>query len=409
MQTELIKRKPLMRIIPLLGLPLSLIFMGCGASSSSKNSANNGQIQCNPNVTSSFAIRTIPTDGSTPIILRDLNLVNPSSCVNLEAVSLNECGDFLSTISPDLWTVDENLAYLNSNAAQAEICFHRGGTLANMPSPIEFTSANQSALINVSVEWTPQKINDLFRWYKADSFKPLNDNILVGQSSSRWSDFSLSNQYAGMATSGREPRYKNTGAFPIVQICGSSAGCAGVSQNQHLRIGSSFAEFANTDLTLFYVVARKNVNVNYLLVNQSNGNNTGTFFGWVSNTQFRMGLSGPSGANQVTATIPAYSGTPEFEIWTGRLGTVNNVENPGLRIYLNHAELAANTNVVTQQVTATTIPYVGTQRSEHSSANFEVAEIIVYKRALTSIERCQVDRYLSQKYNLTLAVNCAVQ
>jgi hypothetical protein len=409
MQNEGIKGKPTVKKSFLILLILPFLFLGCGASSGSKNSANNGQIQCNPNVTGSFAIRSVPTDGSSPLILRDLELVNPSSCVNLEAVSLNECGDFLTTINPDSWTVDENLAYLNSNAARAEICFHRGGTLANMPSPVEFSSANQSALINVSVEWTPQKINDLSRWYKADSFKPAIENLLVGQTSIRWSDFSLSNQYAGMAASGREPLYKNSGGFPVVQICGSTAGCAGVSQSQHLRIGSSFAEFANTDLTLFYVVARKNANVNYLLVNQSNGNNTGTFLGWVSNTQFRMGLNGPSGANQVTATVPAYNGTPQFEIWSGRLGTVANVENPGLRIYLNHAEVAANAAVTTQQVTATTIPYVGTQRSEHSNAHFDVAEILVYKRALTARERCQVDRYLSQKYNLTLAVSCAVQ
>ena len=390
----------------LISLLLAFVLVGCGASSGSKNSANDGQIQCNPNVTGSLAIRSVPTDGSTPQVLRDLNLVNPSSCVNLEAVSLNECGDFLSTMNPDSWTVDENLAYLNINASQAEICFHRGGTPANMSSPIEFSSANQSALINVSVEWTPQKISDLFRWYKADSFKPAADQFPIGQSSSRWSDFSLSNQYAGMAAAGREPFYKSSGAFPIVQICGSAAGCSGVSQSQHLRVGSSFAEFANSDLTLFYVVARKNANVNYLLVNQSNGNNTGTFFGWVSNTQFRMGLNGPSGSNQVTATIPVYSGSPQFEIWSGRLATVSNVESGGLRLYLNHAELAANTSVTTQQVTVTTIPYVGTQRSEHAGANFDVAEIIIYKRALSSTERCQVDQYLSQKYGLNLAVSC---
>jgi hypothetical protein len=71
--------------------------------------------------------------------------------------------------------------------------------------------------------------------------------------------------------------------------------------------------------------------------------------------------------------------------------------------------LAANTSLTTQQVTATTLPYAGTQRSEHSQASFDVAEIIVYKRALTTIERCQVDRYLSQKYSIALSVNCAIQ
>jgi len=64
--------------------------------------------------------------------------------------------------------------------------------------------------------------------------------------------------------------------------------------------------------------------------------------------------------------------------------------------------LAANTSLTTQQVTATTLPYAGTQRSEHSQASFDVAEINVYQRALTSKEHCQVDRYLSQKYSLVI-------
>jgi len=135
--------------------------------------------------------------------------------------------------------------------------------------------------------------------------------------------------FPGVATAGRLPRFSSSVfSVPTIEFCGSAAGCAGVSQSAHMRTSSSFADYAGSDLTLFVNVARANGNRNYLLVNQSSGNNTGIFLGWISSTTMRFGLNGPSGTPNFDVTVPTYAGPPALELWTVRLNSGSSAEMP---------------------------------------------------------------------------------
>jgi hypothetical protein len=244
----------------------------------------------------------------------------------------------------------------------------------------------------------PTDVPELTRWYSAASYLPIADGTVVGLNGvSPWLDFgAAATPYNAYALTGREPRIKTT-LFPqpVIEICGISGGCTGtVAMNTHMRTAPSFTEYADNDLTLFVVAARANGNRNYLLSNQSIGNNTGTFLGWVSGTVMRFGLAGPGGTPAITATVPDYGGTPTLEVWTARLNTGGDTYQPGMSLYLNGVLVGSDANVTQKPAAVTTIPYIGTQRSDHNNAHFYVADWVYFKRALPQTELEKIHAYL---------------
>ncbi len=387
----------------------SLLFALTACSGGGSNSATPGKDTrngtCKKGVPNSIALSLT---NSNAVALTNLNFTSPTNCPSIYAIALDECGTVLNNeITPDIWTLNPNLGYLESTAnSRATICFNKGATATPSSLDIQYSTFTKSTPLNVT--WAPSTISNLIRWYRADSYMPIADDTTVGVNTvSNWTDLSPS-AYNSYAANGREPKiYTSAFIKPAIRICGKSTltGCTGITNNQHLRIASSFDTFATTDLTLIYVAARANSKVNYLLVNQSNGNNTGTFLGWTSNTQMRFGLAGPGGSPNLNATVPAFNGTPTPEIWMARLNSGSSTDGLGMQLYLNNSLLASNATV-TQQSSQVTIPYIGTQRNDHNDAQFYVFEVILYNRALSPSEQCSVQSYLAAKYGLTLAPGC---
>lgn len=387
-----------------LGVILLLsINLACSSETSTKAEESTVGQACQSGVPSKLVFLNSNAAGSVP--LSDFQIQDPKACVSFFSAIADDCGQVVAAVDADSWIVDSTVGHVQSHSAnQANICFNQGQPIGKS---IQFSVNGEVANLPVSVNWTPAKVNSLFRWYKADQFLPKESNVVVGQSSSPWLDLSMSSDFFNStAAANREPRFlKQMFSQPTLRICGVSGGCSATS-NQHLRIASSYASFANTDFTIYYVVARASSTANFLLVNQSNGNHTGTFMGWISNTQFRVGLAGPSSGPSVTVNIPGYSGVPQLEIWSARLNTGSDPVDRSLRVSRNNQILASDSSIQSQQATAVTIPYIGTQRSDHNGAHFYISEVIIYKKAVSNSENCEIQKYLSSKHEVTLDVPC---
>lgn len=339
----------------------------------------------------------------------------------LYVAELDSCGNFLSNPSDVTWALN-NLTYgylSTTSGSTADLYLNKNATTTGQTVDVTVTKASPSLTKTVSfqVAWTPKNIANLIRWYRVDSYMPsTSDGALVGnQGVSDLPDYqnvgTAYNAYSVNAAppTDRRPSF-NTSLFgkSVLVFCGSTTGCSGVTANTHLRTASSYADYAGTDLTIFFVGARANANKQYYFVNQSNGNNTGTFLGFTSNTTFRFGITGPAGgSNFVQATVSGYAAPPALEIWTGRLETADPMSAlKGLRLFRNGAQVASNSAVISQQATATTIPYLGTQRNDNNNSQFYLGEFLVYNRALTSTELCQVHTFLNNKFSLGISNPC---
>jgi len=281
---------------------------------------------------------------------------------------------------------------------------------------VTLTSDAQGKLgrIPIEVKWSITDTPNLLRWFRVDEYVQTADNTALGVDNvTEISDFttaaatSSNPPFPALSPTGRAPMLRKTVfSRPVLQFCGVNAGCSGISLNSALRVGSNYNHYAARDLTFFYVVARNSTATQHFLVNQSNGNNTGIYLGYINDTTLRFSLTGPTGATRVSATVAGYSGTPALEILTARLDTSAGSTLPGLRLYRNASVVASDPAILSQQAAATTIPYIGTQRTDFDNGNFYLAETAHFTRALSEAEMCKIHRYFDQKYPLGLSITC---
>ena len=124
-----------------------------------------------------------------------------------------------------------------------------------------------------------------------------------------------------------------------------------------------------------------------------NASHHNLFFGFSANHKALFGHYG----SKTTISVPNYS-TPIARIHTGILSSVD-----GRSFWLNGGDTADQTNVNGTHLIA--LDDAAIARSGLSSAHFyggDVAEIIIYTRALKKEERQSVENYLSEKYNIAI-------
>ncbi len=300
--------------------------------------------------------------------------------------------------------------YLSSSSgSDTQLNLTLFATLTGAPVRLSAALGSLAAQTDLTVSWTPASTSGLLRWYKADSLMPLSDDVIVGESGSTpVKDLSRNAAaYDATASTNREPLFYASTSFssrPLLRFCGGLTTCSPTSLNEHLRIGSTYADFAATDFTLFIVAARANASSNYYVSNQIAANNTGIFLGYTSNTNLRFSLAGPGGTPSLNLARPAYSGSPALEILTARLDTNALSPQPGMQIYLDGGLAIDDSSVSVTQASAVTLPYLGTSRNENNSSSFYVGEFLFYTRALDSAELCAIHSYLNVKFNLELTL-----
>ena len=366
-----------------------LLFQAC-TSESSKSTAEG----CNP---SPAALVFRQGAQNQENVVQSLVLQDPD-CEIFSLATRSGCGELSTSLEADTLNLSSTYGFVSRlDDSKVEVCFNKGATPPDNPTALTANYLQWSSSVSFLIKRTPTDIPDLYRWFRPEAYLPATDGTRVGIGGvNPWADLNnTSPAYNANASGGREPIFRSDVlGEPALEICGVNAGCAGVTSSQHMRVASSFNDLSGTDMTLAVVVARANGNANYLLSNQSSGNNTGLFLGWTSSTNLRFGLQGPGGSPQFNVTVPAYSGAPEFEVWLVRINTVGAISEMGLSIFRNGVLMAQDPNWTQQPIPAVTIPLIGTQRSDHNNSRFFVRDFLYYKRALTDTEVARLSQYL---------------
>lgn len=326
---------------------------------------------------------------------------------SISVATFDDCGNSVETVEPaTLVSSHPAVRVAQIGPSSSEIRFEQGAADGVVLSA---TYGALTASLPVDVRHSVATVSQLNRWYRVQSMSTLAHGALIGTSTSLLPDLGASaSSFAGNASVGREPRLDlNTFSKPTLQFCGVSAGCAGVTSNSHLRVGSNFSEYAGSDVTVVTVVARANNQVNQFLTNQSNGNNNGLFLGFTSNTNLRFGLAGLGGNPQVNATVAGFSGSPSLDLIVARLNTSGASAPTGLSLRLNGVAVGQNSSVMSGMVSNTLIPYVGTQRSDQNAGRFFLGMIAIYKKALTDTEVCSIETALNREFSLGLSNLCS--
>ncbi|MFC1659029.1 LamG-like jellyroll fold domain-containing protein [Pseudomonadota bacterium] len=202
------------------------------------------------------------------------------------------------------------------------------------------------------------------------------DNPADSSDISTWSDKSGNGNHATQATSTKQPLYSTLNN--VIAFDGSS---------DELEVDYSFLN-SNTSYTVIIVEGRKSgKESNYPIGCATYATNEALHFGYRYNTTFRFGQY----YNDVDGTVPAYT-SQKFNIM---IGLYDNFV--GHFLCKNGTELASNSDVV---------GFI-TIRPGRIGSNFgsnfydgDIAEVIMYNRALSDVERQEVEAYLSDKWGI---------
>lgn len=213
----------------------------------------------------------------------------------------------------------------------------------------------------------PRNINGIRAWWDANQFPTLADNTTI----STWRD--LAGRGFDLTTATGTPKYRTAiiNGKPVIRFDGSTRlTCANVLNTK-------------TSFTAFAVLAPRstvwNIPIEQGLSDfsyESTGSLTGRFYAGGTG-----GAMGPSDAvqNVFQYTTMLANGTQLRQWKNGVAGTaVNFTGNTG-----------------------TSILCIGSRSNNSFFSTFDLAELIIYDRALTTTEREQVEAYLAEKYGFT--------
>ena len=217
-------------------------------------------------------------------------------------------------------------------------------------------------------------------WLRADQGLPTSN----GSSVSQWSDVSGSGNNAMQGTAGNQPTVQTSqvNGNPAVRFDGSDDYLS-VPDNLGLR-PSNITAFVvakatvATNQALYFAKTSTNLNDGFGVVRLASGANAGLYF----NT------------SSTAASVVQPTGT--FSILSGRYN--------GQQIRFSTNGGTPVTTTASGTITTTTAPlYLGSRGGSGNKFTGDIAEVILFTRALSDAERQQVESYLYQRYNLGVA------
>ncbi|MDY0169807.1 MAG: autotransporter-associated beta strand repeat-containing protein [Thermoguttaceae bacterium] len=194
----------------------------------------------------------------------------------------------------------------------------------------------------------------------------------------QWADRSGNDRHAAAAGSTRPAASANPLAHDLTVV-----GFNGT--NQILGVDLSF--MAGSEYTIFAVEGRTADGNRYYLGTTPGATNQGLHVGYRTDTQYTLAQHG----NDLTVNVAGYSGTQEFTVWTNML----DLGVGQTTIHRNGLLLGTRANT-TPMLTADN----GRVGSGHGSQWFhgDLGEIVIFDRALTTVERQAVEAYLQAKW-----------
>ena len=262
-------------------------------------------------------------------------------------------------------------------------------------------SGTESALDSMNEINQPNSISGLAMWLKADSITGLNDDDAV----SNWPDSSGNNRYAAQSTSSYQPIYKTNvlNGQPAIRFDGADDALPIMDSNPQ----------SMTSISMFIVhqIDSGATGTSYYpLILGGDGNTTGQYLGFETQNSY----SGSSAdivdvfagyGNDARATLKNEAAFGSWKMWS----TVSQNTVFNTKMYVNGAPATMSTTGTDQNLAVKISTTAGdnwgniggTRYSIYPTAyKGDIAEVLIYNRALSDTERRTVEQYLANKYNL---------
>lgn len=237
-------------------------------------------------------------------------------------------------------------------------------------------------------------IQNLVAWYETSLEKSfISSETVDGGNLTTWYDINpqaTSKSHSTQSTTSDQPKYTenvfNGGAIPAVRFDGSA---------DFMSFDGTMV--VNTDYTIFVVEQRtSNKDYNYFMGGNSENDDEDLHIGYRSNTQVRHDHYGSA----MNYDLAGYSSpTPRthtfwFSKTSGKKYFMNGGTTPEISNALQTSALTTypGSKIGRYTATATTRYYQG-----------DMAEIIVFNRALKNEERQSIETYLGKKYGITIS------
>lgn len=232
----------------------------------------------------------------------------------------------------------------------------------------------------------------LMVWYESTSKKSFDAiEAMDGQTISTWYDLNPNvetiKNNATQITDLKKPVYKENEINGLPAIVFTSVNETEIA----LTDGNGIV---NSGYTIFIVGQRKSTDPNYFLGGTSTNYNTNLHIGYDTNTTVRVAQFG----NGFDLTVDGYTQPKPIILTTG----FNFITKD---LFLNGGSAAFGLRGVVQDVTQGLTSYPGPRLGAHVGSYLEgsIAEVIIFKRYLKTLEREAIERYLSEKWDIALS------
>jgi hypothetical protein len=305
-----------------------------------------------------------------------------SAPLTLYAIKRSYAGEYIGPASAAVWSASDDLGYFTvpKGATTQFVPNHAAGTLT-IQAAEGATRSPATGAINVT--YAIAAIPDLAFWAKADSIS----GHANGEPVETWRDSSRFSSNAVQANIPEMPKFYSgvVNQRPVLRFDGVQS-----------KLSFPGEVAVATDYTLFVVGARTTgSHENMFLGGTTAGTRLNLAFGWRQDSGGFMPLTFNLAhyGNDVWGTSSAFS-AKTFERWTGQFSSAT-----GKTIYRNGTLFATNASNIQPLISATGT-MIGYWPMQSVGFEGDIAEILFYRRALSTTERQAVESYLSAKYGI---------
>lgn len=234
------------------------------------------------------------------------------------------------------------------------------------------TAVNEGGYVLLDTSFSPTQINGCLLWFAADRITGLADGSAVAS----WADLSGNGNHATQATSGNKPIFKTNivNGKPVVRFASASS-----------KFLNLTTPFSNSALTFFAVIKA----TGFADASPILSGDTGAFEYRYSSTRVQELIK--SFVLNIGASSTALS-TSAFSLIDA------SYSSPNYAFRLNGAADGSGSNA---QTPASPIKYLG---NDNNAKYFDgdIAEIIVFDSALSTVNKQIVEAYLAAKYGISV-------
>nr|HPN67518.1 LamG domain-containing protein [bacterium] len=262
-------------------------------------------------------------------------------------------------------------------------------------------SGTETDIDNMDEINQPNSISGLAMWLKADSITGLNDNDTV----SNWPDSSGNNRYAAQSTSSYQPIYKTNvlNGQPVIRFDGADDALPIMDSNPQ----------SMTSISMFMVHQINSGATSssyYPLILGGDGNTTGQYLGFETQNSYSgssadiVDVFGGYG-NDARATLKNEAAFGSWKMWS----TVSQNTVFNTKMYVNGTPATMSSTGTDQNLSVKISTAAGDNWGNIGGTHYsvspsfykgDIAEVLIYNRALSDTERRTVEQYLANKYNL---------